>query len=695
MTIRHIIEQTDFKTGIIDPNYIGQTNNVLYQHGARALENFEVKLEGTITRRPGMRVLKKLPDEYQPYADDIRLVSCQWSRSTGAIIIIKPFYYLTDGNSTIIKNGYIDIYDQQGERLYHASHSWNSDIVKKMKITDTALGTLLCHEDLPPTLIISVSGSSYQLGLSTISFERDSDNVYLIPFASFDENYVMSCSAASGHHISIKTTRDFFIGQGTAAAHSGTQIKIGGGVIQITNVLNKKNATARVIKPLTEFVNAYKYGHFSEQVFSKARGYPRSGTTYQGRLIFGGSKYFPNKIWMSKLGLYKNFDIANGDNNDAISFNVTADQAEEIEWLVPWRYLEIYTNLAEWSCPVAHLTPTNIGLVRQGHYGITHQASAPPLTIENRTIFLGSDQKTIHQLQWSDINKAYEHFVLNEQAKTLTQDITALHYDATKKMLYGLKQDGSLAVMTYYQEHQIFAWHTITTLGKIVGIANGRNMVDDNALLDQIYFLIKRGNGLYVETFTNDYLVDGLIEKSPIIDRQTPIELDDIFIAQPIALYQDGQLKKTITAPPADTPFTLPPELALNKKFSIGLIFSSRLKPLHRFSGPGGGSGFSALKLARLSFLVKDTSVLCWQISDGKNFSSPIQHHIFNPQTRLNPPYLVPYSGWASFILSGWRQTIYGALWQLYYQNPYPLTLLSVKEEYVLATLTTPPTTNH
>ncbi len=705
MTIRQIFEQTDFKTGVVDADYNAQVASLLYQHGVRALENFEVRLEGSLTRRPGMSILKSLTGNYQLHADDVRLISCQWGKTTGAIIVIKPAYP-ANPNATA-EAGRIDIYDQQGNSLAFAIHAWSASTVKDIKVADTTLGTLLCHETINPFIISYAANNTPKFSINAFAFDKDSDGVWLMPFETFPEGGYMSCSAASttvGGSINIKTTRDYFIGTGALADHVGSQIKVFGGVVQISNVTDKRNATARVIKTLSNFTNATTNGDFTEQVFSIARGYPRCGITYQGRLIFGGSKYFPSRVWLSRLGLATNFDLGSAANGDGISFNITADQAEEIQWLAAGRYLEIYTNLAEWSCPVDSLSPTSLSLVRQGRYGMNNLASAPPLNVEGCTLFLGRDQKTLHQLQWSDLNKAYNHFILNEQAKTLTADIKALYYDAQKKLLYGLKKDGSLAVMTYYQEQQIFAWGKIITTGNIIGFANGRNMATDDktAVLDQIYLLVKRGTGLFVETFNSNYLIDGASEKSAVSDRATPITLNDFLVNQPIAFYQAGVLKKIATFTTAN--FTLPPELETGKAFTVGLIFTSIIKPLNRFSGPGGWGSFSALKLTRLSFLVKNTALLCWQASDGKVFDRPLHNYLLNTQTNallldnthVNPAdCATPYNGWASFTLAGWRQEVTESLWQIRYQNPYPLTLLSVKEEYVIATLgnpATPPT---
>ncbi|MDI9314433.1 MAG: hypothetical protein QM529_07165 [Hydrotalea sp.] len=714
MTIRQIIEQTDFNTGIIDPNYMGNENTTLYQHGARKLENFEVRLEGTLTRRAGLAIMKKLTGNYANHLNDVRLLSSQWGRTTGAIIAIKPGYVAV-GNG-LPETGNIDIFDQQGNRISFGIHNWGASIVQSIKVTDTTLGTLLCQDGILPTLITcsantpnANNNTPYQFNKVDFVFEKDANNVPFMPFETFANGVFMSCSAASttpaAPMVTIKTTSDYFIGTGVLADHVNTCFKLFGGVVQISSVIDKRNAYVRILSPLTGWTSATTNGAFTEQAFSFPRGYPRVGITYQGRMIFGGTKSFPAKIWMSKLGNYYNFDLGSSGDGDAIVFNITADQAEEVQWLVAGRYLEIYTNLAEWSCPVDSLTPTTLGLARQSRYGMSNQAATPPLSIEGSTVFLGKDQRTLHQVQWSDINKGYTHAIINRQAQSLTTGLTALHYDPQKKLLYGLKTDGTLAVMTYYQEAQIFAWGQITTNGTVVGIVAGRNNIQNtSALVEQPYLLVKRGAAIYVETFDSNYIADGVDQKPAMTDRVTTFSLENFCAGQAIALYQHGQLKKTMVAPsltPA-TPavsLTLPPELDLNTPFAVGLVFGSVLKPLHRFSGPGGRSSFSAMKLARLSFLVKDTPVLCWQNSDGKKFQGAVNNYVFNPATNIapsdgTPPSLVPYSGWATFALPGWLQEVSEALWQISYQNPYPLTLLSAKEEYLLSTISNQTPTN-
>lgn len=682
MITRQIIDQSDFKTGVIDPNFMGQEESVLYQHGLKKLDNCIVRLEGTVERRPGLQQLKKLPNEYANHADDVRLLPCQWSQTMGVMVVAKPRY----GTET----GTIIIYDKDGAVLSTFYHFYSAQVIADIKATDSALGTVLCQETIAPLIIYYNAQSGFEI--KAFDFSQDDNSIIQMPFEKFVTDISMSASAAAGT-ITLNSTADYFISPPNIVAnqggHVGVQLKLFGGVINITNVISKRQATATVLKTLSSFVSANRYTKdFTEQAFSAGRSWPRVGISYQGRLIFGGSKHFGNKIWMSQLGQYNNFDQGTSAQGDAIAFNIGADQAEVVQWLAAGRYLEIYTNLAEWSCPIESLSPTSLSLVRQSRYGIASGNNAAPLVVEGKTIFLGRDRTTVHQLQWSDLNKGYQHNSLNDQAKTLTQNIRSLHYDPYRKLLYGQKSDGTLAVMTYYQEQQIFAWGSLSTDGIIKAVVGGWQ--DNN----QPYFLVKRGDGLYIETLPANSVViaDGHSKKAAVADRQTTITIDSFLQGKNVALYQDGLLKKVMTL--ANNPtITLPNELEIGKDFFIGLVFTSTLQPLHRFSGPGGAAGFAALKLSRLSFLVKDTPALCWQKSNGLQFPNDIKELLLDKRSitasnLLNGQALAlqPYSGWAVFSLSGWRQEIKESLWQLVYNNPYPLLLLSVKEEYLIST---------
>lgn len=65
-----------------------------------------------------------------------------------------------------------------------------------------------------------------------------------------------------------------------------------------------------------------------ENVWSDTRGWPVSGTFYQGRLWFAGSQSRPETIWASKSGQTHDFDVGQAEDDEAI--DVTAQFGEVI-----------------------------------------------------------------------------------------------------------------------------------------------------------------------------------------------------------------------------------------------------------------------------------------------------------------------------------------------------------------------------
>jgi hypothetical protein len=55
-----------------------------------------------------------------------------------------------------------------------------------------------------------------------------------------------------------------------------------------------------------------------EDVWSATRGYPNSICFYEGRLVLGGTESKPQSIFMSKTGSFFDFDIDDGDDDEAI-----------------------------------------------------------------------------------------------------------------------------------------------------------------------------------------------------------------------------------------------------------------------------------------------------------------------------------------------------------------------------------------
>ena len=82
---------------------------------------------------------------------------------------------------------------------------------------------------------------------------------------------------------------------------------------------------------------------WQEQAFSEAHGWPACVAVHQERLVIGGSRDVPDRLWFSKTGHPFNFDPGTGLDDEAISFRLAGDEQHAIRGLLPGRLLQVFT----------------------------------------------------------------------------------------------------------------------------------------------------------------------------------------------------------------------------------------------------------------------------------------------------------------------------------------------------------------
>ena len=73
--------------------------------------------------------------------------------------------------------------------------------------------------------------------------------------------------------------------------------------------------------------------NWDEQAWSAKRGYPAAVTFHENRLCFGGTIAEPDKIWMSQLGKFFNFDVGTAQDTESIQLVAATGDVNEIDTL--------------------------------------------------------------------------------------------------------------------------------------------------------------------------------------------------------------------------------------------------------------------------------------------------------------------------------------------------------------------------
>lgn len=247
-----------------------------------------------------------------------------------------------------------------------------------------------------------------------------------------------------------------------------------------------------------------------EPEWSQARGYPRCGTFFQGRLCVAGSIQRPNTFWASRAGDINDFN--NGGVADDLGISITSDAGDvsTFQNIYPGRHLQLYSDSAEFYIPVTELepmTPTTAALRRTTSVGSV--PGIPVFEVDGVVYFVQRGGESMRQFVFEDGEKAYSanivslfssHLIRNPRDAAFKKSLST--EDGNYIWIVN-REDGSLAAFSLLRSELINAWSLQTTRGEFHHVA---------VLGQTTYFHVVRNiNGEdvdYIEFFNRDLRFD-------------------------------------------------------------------------------------------------------------------------------------------------------------------------------------------
>ena len=248
---------------------------------------------------------------------------------------------------------------------------------------------------------------------------------------------------------------------------------------------------------------------FSEQSYSALRGYPAAVTFHQNRLWFGGTLAQPDGIWGSKSGLFFNFDVADGEDDDALDLTANVGEIFSIRHLVSNRDLQIFTTGAELFIPtVANkpVTPANAQIRRQTPFG---SSFVKPTVFDGATLFIQKTGSALREFLFTDAESAYTSVAVSGLAPHLILDPvqqTSIKGALNRSESYAflINNDGTIAVFYSVRGDQKAGWSLWDTQGLWHSIC---------AVHERLFVVCARDDGsgttkLFLEEFQDDMPMD-------------------------------------------------------------------------------------------------------------------------------------------------------------------------------------------
>jgi len=627
---RASINKTNFTAGEISPQLLGRGDLRSYENGASKLTNVFIHPTGGVSRRAGLRYLATVPG-------DGRLVAFEFN--------VEQVYLL------VFTDLRVDVY-RDGVLVAGFVAPWNAAQVPALNWTQTADTLLVVHPDVAPQKITRTSDTAWTL--ADWSF-FDKDNRLHQPHHKFSPDEVTLAASATTGSITISASADVF-----DAAHTGTRFRLQNKEVEIVSVVSATSATATVHETL---VSTTATVDFEEQAFSPVRGWPASVCFHQDRMVIGGARDLPNRLWMSRSADLFNFDLGTGLDDEGIEFAILSDQVNAVRAVFSGRHLQVFTSGAEWMVTGDPLSPGNIQLLRQTQIGSPTTRTVPPRNVDGATLFAPRDAGALREFLFADVEQAYQSADLGLLAGHMLAPARDQDFDTAARLFHMVMDNGKMATVTIYRAEQVTAWTLQETKGAFLSVAVAGTGV---------YVLVARTGGYYLEQLEANMNVDGGLQGTSATGKSTWGGLDHLE-GETLKVIADGApVPDAVVSGGAvilDTPA---------RSVEMGLAFAHVIEPLPPVIDGGGMSHGPVRAIAHVFRLHECLSL---RLDTGGGFQDRAFRR-FGPGLLDQPP--VPFSGDRKVRALGWKRGGDQALWRIEGDTPQNFTLLSVASEIAI-----------
>jgi hypothetical protein len=617
--------KTTFTAGEVGRDLLGRGDLRAYENGALKLRNVFINPTGGVTRRAGLAYIDTAEGNG-------KLISFEFNTEQTYLLVI------TDEQ--------IDVY-AGGTHEETIAAPWTEEQIKQLAWTQSADTLLLTHPDVPPKKLTRGTGGAWTLADWNFFIEG---NVRQQPYFKFADSAVTLTPSATTGTITLTASAAVF-----TAGHEGTRLRVAGKEVEITDFDSATVVTATVIETLSGTSATIDW---YEQAFSAVRGYPTTVAFHQDRLVIGGSRDLPNRLWFSKSGDLFNFDFGTGLDDEAIEFAILSDQVNAIRGIFSGRHLQVFTSGAEWMVTGDPLTPAAVQIRRQTRTGSVIDRHIPLVNVDGATLFVARNKQEIQEFVYTDIEQAYQSTDISLLSRHIIAVPADQDYDQKRRLLFLVREDGKFATLTVFRSEQVSAWTLHETQGLVKSVA---------VVGDDVFLLIARNGNYTIEQFDDALNLDAALTGSSETPTAVWSGLDHLE-GMSVTIVADGsvQANKTVVSG----------AITLDEAASsveIGLAYTHIIEPLPPSDVGAAGAG-RKVRLVEGIFRLMDTAALRLDVGRGLN---DISLRNFGAEEILDaPPPLV--SGDIRVRALGWQPDATTPLWRIEQDMPLSFTLLSV-----------------
>lgn len=622
--------KTNFTAGELAPELLGRGDLAAYENGAARLRNVFIQPTGGVQRRAGLAFIDAL-------AGRGRLVSFEFNSEQ---VYLLAF---TAGLATV----YMD-----GARVAQFAAPWTAAHLADIDWTQSADTLLVVHPDVAPQRITRTSHTTWTIK----AWEYDVDDG--LPCHPWTRQF-----APRGNRLGVwNQSEPWLISEQPYFTPDmvGRVFRVGPCLLTGHTYMNTRRLDCTMVGTLAFGVYTDDWG---EAAFSSARGWPASVTFHQDRLVVGGARGLPNRLWMSRTGRFFNFDVGTGLDDEAIDFEILSDQVDGIRHVFSGRHLQVFTTGGEWMVEGEPLTPRTVRLRRQTRIGARSGARVPPRDVDGATLFAAASRRELREFLFTDAEDAYQAADLALLARHLVKDPVDMDYDPVRRLVHVVMADGSLATVTNFRREKVTAWTRQETAGAFLSVA---------VVGTRTYALVDRGGTVTVELFEDDLNTDSALTGTAATPKATWSGLGHLN-GRTVKVKADGVEVDDAVVQAGAVSLGYPAS-----SVEVGLPFSHVVEPLPPLpEGPNGGGNGRQMRLVRASFRLLETPVL--RVDTGRGATAASFKRFGAAGVLDAPP--PPFTGDVTVRALGWQRDAVRPLWRIEQSSPHPCCILSVTTE--------------
>ena len=571
--------QNSFLSGEISPKLEARTDIREYANGLETMNNLITYGSGGATRRPGMRILNgfkgliNLPKTFTQYLLEIPFefgpdkkfrIFLEAVPGFGNIYILDQNNDLVTGSDNIISTAAIS---ELGKGLDISGFHY-AQTKKSLFITHESgqLQPIYIAFEFDPTnnpskegiFNTDVLGNFAVPGTPSNLFPSDPNSEFIVPDISqvpmlspnassntlgvtagtiaINSIITLEYRNSSGVPINYFTTNDigtFYLLDDKQPIGNPPRVM---GCVVTAAAASSPNATARIVTLSSGWTNAFT-DYWYESAWSTRKGFPRTVTSFESRILFGGTRSLPDTIWASQVNRAPQLNSFLIDDRASASqyarnpdeftviplqvqpfnFNISSQNGSAITWMTSGRALLIGTETTEYAATGGDnsiMTPL-LGAIQVKPQSFNGSQGKMPAVSNSKTYFISRDGKSVMEFGFSPDNGTYtsrnlsliSDDIIHRDDDDRDNRIKRLMWNESQDILWVLTTKLRLYGISINPEAGVLGWHRHLTpnikVHDVCATTNQDNTYVDTQLIIEPITTIPTGSGFLAHIIDN------------------------------------------------------------------------------------------------------------------------------------------------------------------------------------------------